>query len=120
MTLSVSELCRSCLISLQKIVSILSHPNHTDSRIKHDQVNEELERFTLFIGNIGALHQPESSMSIESRLNGANDVLTHIFNLLTDLNEATTELLDIVLVKDKEWSLSLTRLMKGVPKRSVK
>jgi hypothetical protein len=67
-----------------------------NERVKHTQVNEELERFTLFIGNIGALHDPESSMSIESRLQGANEVFIHLSTLLDDLIEASTELLDIV------------------------
>ena len=43
------------------------------------------------MGNIGALHRPESSMSLESRLREANDVLTHIQELLDDLNEVAGE-----------------------------
>ncbi|KAF2705151.1 hypothetical protein K504DRAFT_460420 [Pleomassaria siparia CBS 279.74] len=96
MTLSVSDLCRTCLVTLHEVISILSQPHPTDGRIKPAQVNEELDRFALFIGNIGALHPPESSMSMESRLRDANDVLTHTFSLLTDLGDVTTELLDIV------------------------
>ncbi|KAF2870782.1 hypothetical protein BDV95DRAFT_574620 [Massariosphaeria phaeospora] len=97
--LSVSEHCHSCLVSLREVISILSHPDRTDGRVKHAQVNEELDRFSLFIGNIGALHRPESSLSIESRLEEADDILTHILNLLADLNEAARELLDIVSEK---------------------
>jgi nucleoside phosphorylase len=96
MKLSVSEQCRSCLVTLQEVISILSQPDHTDGRVKQAQVNEELERFSLFIGNIGALHRPESPMSMESRLHEANDVLTHIVGLLADLNEGAGELLEIV------------------------
>jgi hypothetical protein len=43
------------------------------------------------MGNIGALHQPETSMSLESRLREANDVFTHILELLNDLNEVAGE-----------------------------
>jgi tetratricopeptide (TPR) repeat protein len=96
MTLSVSDQCRSCLVTLQEVISILSQPDHNDGRVKHAQVCEELDRFSLFIGNIGALHRPESSMSIESRLQEANDVFTHILGLLADLNEVAAELLEIV------------------------
>jgi hypothetical protein len=96
MTLSVSERCRSCLVNLQHVVSLLSQPDRIDERVKHTQVNEELERFVLFVGNIGALHDPESSMSIESRLRGANEVFIHLSTLLDDLTEASTELLDII------------------------
>jgi tetratricopeptide (TPR) repeat protein len=96
MTLSISDQCHSCLITLQEIISILSKPDHNDGRVKHAHVREDLDRFSLFVGNIGALHQSESSMSIESRLQEANDVLTHIMGLLTDLKEVAAELLEIV------------------------
>ncbi|KAJ4350324.1 uncharacterized protein N0V89_008945 [Didymosphaeria variabile] len=96
MTLSVSEQCRSCLVTLQEVISVLSKPGNTNGHVKHAQINEELDRFSLFVGNIGALHRPESSMSIESRLHKANDVLTHILDLLADLNEVAAELLEIV------------------------
>ncbi|USP81803.1 hypothetical protein yc1106_09077 [Curvularia clavata] len=96
MALSISDHCRSCIVSLQEVISILSQPDRSDHHVKASQVCEELDRFSLFIGNIGALHRPESPLSIESRLQDANDVLTHIFGLLTDLNDVTAELLDIV------------------------
>jgi hypothetical protein len=96
MTLSVSDQCYSCLVTLQEVTSILSQPDHNEGCVKYAQVCEELDRFSLFIGNIGALHQPDSSMSIESRLEEAHDVLTHILGLLADLNEVVAELLEIV------------------------
>lgn len=106
MKLSVSEQCRSCLVTLQEVISILSQPDHIDGRVKPAQVNEELERFSLFIGNIGALHRPESPMSMESRLHEADDVLTYILGLLADLNEVAGELLEIVSGK-REGMVSL-------------
>jgi hypothetical protein len=93
MTLSVSDQCRSCLVTFQEIISILSQPDHLDGHVKYTQVSEELDRFSLFVGNIGALHQPESSMSIESRLREVEDVLTHILSLLADLIGVTKDLL---------------------------
>jgi hypothetical protein len=101
MTLSVSERCRSCIVNLQQAVSLLSRPARINERVKHTQVNEELERFVLFVGNIGALHDPESSMSIESRLQEANEVFIHFSTLLDDLKEASTELLHIVSGRKK-------------------
>lgn len=83
-------------MTLKTIVSSLSDPGRQKSRVHHEQVNDELERFSLWMGNIGALHRPDSSMSLESRLREANDVLTHILELLDDLNEITGELLEIV------------------------
>ena len=91
MVASVSKQCRDCIKTLKTIVSPPSDPDRQKSRVHHEQVNDELERFSLWMGNIGALHRPESSMSLESRLREANDVLTHILELLDDLNEVARE-----------------------------
>ncbi len=87
MVAPVSEKCRTCITTLKTTVSTLSDPDRQKGRIHHEQINDELGRFSLWIGNIGALHLPESPMSLESRLREANDVLTHILELLDDLNE---------------------------------
>ncbi|EUC49880.1 hypothetical protein COCMIDRAFT_83255 [Bipolaris oryzae ATCC 44560] len=96
MTLSVSAQCRSCIAILQEVISASPQPDRNGKNSRNLRMREELDRLSLFVGNIGALHQPESPMSIESRLQGAHDVLTHIVGLLDDLKEVTGELLDIV------------------------
>ncbi|KAJ5024206.1 hypothetical protein PSV08DRAFT_185568 [Bipolaris maydis] len=96
MTLSVSDQCRSCIAILQEVISAPPHPDRSGNNAINLLMREELDRFSLFVGNIGALHQPESPMSIESRLQRAHDVLAHILGLLDDLKEVTGELLDIV------------------------
>ncbi|KAF2790436.1 hypothetical protein K505DRAFT_364741 [Melanomma pulvis-pyrius CBS 109.77] len=96
MVASASAQCRACLATLKTVVSTLSDSNKRKGRIHHGQVNDELERFSLWIGNIGALHLPESTMSLESRLCEASDILIHVLELLNDLNEVTGELLAIV------------------------
>ena len=91
MVASVSERCHACITTLKAIVSILSGLDRQTARVHHEQVNDELERFSLWMGNIGSLHPPESTMSLESRLRGDNDVLTHILDLLDDLNMVAGE-----------------------------
>jgi hypothetical protein len=91
MATPVSERCQDCISTLKTVVNLLSGADGARVRIHHYHVNDELERFTLWVGNIGALHRPESSMSIESRLREANDVLIHILELLDDLNEVSGE-----------------------------
>jgi hypothetical protein len=86
METSVSELCWTCIITLTDIVSTLSDPNRKKGQVHDKQVNDELERFRLWMGNIGALNQPESSMSLESRLHKTKDVLDYVLRLLNDLN----------------------------------
>ncbi|KAJ4294170.1 hypothetical protein N0V90_007860 [Kalmusia sp. IMI 367209] len=96
MAVPVSAQCRACITTLKTIISTLSDPNKQKSRLHHQQVNDELERFSLWIGNIGAIHLPESPLSLESRLHGSEYILTHILKLLNDLNEITKELLEMV------------------------
>lgn len=91
MVASVSAQCRACITTLKTIISTLSDPSRQKGRIYHKQVIDELERFSLWMGNIGTLHRPESSMSLESRLREASDVLTHILELLDDLKVAAQE-----------------------------
>lgn len=61
------------------------------SHISQRDVNEELERLSLWVGNIGALHKSESPLSMESRLVEAQEILTHTQDLLGDLVEVTSE-----------------------------
>lgn len=49
------------------------------------------DRFKLWVGNIGANHQPASSLSLESRLAGAAELLQEVLDLLADLTDALTE-----------------------------
>jgi hypothetical protein len=91
MAISASALCLACIQNLKTIGSALSHPNRQNSRIYREQVDDELERFSLWVGNIGAMHVPKSPMSLESRLSDAYDILAHVMALLNDLNEVTGE-----------------------------
>ncbi|CAN9456929.1 unnamed protein product [Alternaria alternata] len=93
---SISDHCRDCVRNLQRVISTWSQSDCRDDLIKKNEVNDDLDRLNLFVGDIGGLHNPESPMSVESRLSGAKDVLTHILSLLSDLNEAAEDLLDIV------------------------
>jgi hypothetical protein len=88
---SVSEHCRASITALKSIISTLFDPDRQNGRVHHEQVSDELERLSLWMGNIGALHRPEHPMSLESRLREANDVLIHILELLDNLHNAAGE-----------------------------
>ena len=96
MTSSMSERSRACVRKLREVISALANPRSADEHVKQVQVNEELDRFILFVGNIGGFHEPESPLSVDSRLREAKDVLNHILGLLDDLVEAAEELRQIV------------------------
>ena len=89
-TTSVSTQCLSCIATLKSILAALSTPR-PKSRLSHSQVKDELERLSLWVGNIGAIHESESPLSMESRLRDASDVLSHIQDLLGDLYEVAVE-----------------------------
>lgn len=91
MMASISEQSQACIDTLKTIVSILSDQNEQNGHVHHGQINDELERLPLWVGNIGALHRPDSPLSVESRLYEARDVLTHVLELLQDLNEVVRE-----------------------------
>ncbi|PVH96841.1 hypothetical protein DM02DRAFT_686847 [Periconia macrospinosa] len=95
MSVSVAEQCRECLTNFTAVASSLAEPDRKPSRVHPRQVKDELDRFSLWIGNIGALHPPMSSMSLESRLREAEEVLSHIQDLLEDLQEVVVQLLSI-------------------------
>ncbi|EJT77121.1 hypothetical protein GGTG_07033 [Gaeumannomyces tritici R3-111a-1] len=54
------------------------------------------DKFILWSGNMGAMHQPSSSLSLECRLSGAQGVLAHIHRLLGDLRDALEEVLPLL------------------------
>ena len=91
MVASIAEQCRACITTLKTISAILSDPYRRKGRVEFLEVTDEFERFTLWIGNIGALNPPASPMSLEARLREAEDVQTHILELLHDLNEVSLE-----------------------------
>jgi hypothetical protein len=91
MTVSSSERCGECVTILKDIIRALSDTKQGGSRLKREQVQDELERFCLWAGNIGAFHAAHSSLSLESRLKEADDVFDHIMALLEDLEEVVSE-----------------------------
>lgn len=89
MFVSTSEQCRDCIETLQETALLLSRPeNENNSLVRREQIEDELARFSLWVGNIDALHRSESSMSLELRLHASYDVLAHVRQLLENLKEA--------------------------------
>lgn len=91
MVATISNQCRTCITLLNTIVSGFSGSDGHSDKAQQNRANDELARFSLWAGNIGSLHPPESSLSLESRLYAAGDVLAHIRELLDDLVEAARD-----------------------------
>ncbi|KAJ4340558.1 hypothetical protein N0V95_007482 [Ascochyta clinopodiicola] len=94
--MSASARRQSCIKILKSIRLAITDSGKQDSLTSREQVDEELGRMSLWIGNIGAMHAPSSPMSLESRLRDGQDILDHILTLLSDLHEVAGELLAIV------------------------
>ena len=91
MAATVSAQCHNIIEILQSVISFLTVGGEPSSQIDQKQVVDELERFSLWVGNIGATHRAESLLSLESRLREASDVLEFVSQLLEDLTEVAAE-----------------------------
>lgn len=91
MVASPSAQCRHTLSSLKNLYSLLEVSKGPESESLERKVLDELERFTLWVGNTGAAHGPQSPLSLESRLQEASEVFEFISTLLEDLSEVARE-----------------------------
>jgi hypothetical protein len=93
MDVPISAQCRSCIASLKTIISKLSSPNQQESQANEyrRKINNELERFSLWIGSVEAMHSQASSMALEWRLRDASEILIYVRQLLSDLTEVIEE-----------------------------
>lgn len=82
--------CKSCLNLLRQAAQSATHEDSSAQHLAR-QVEDQIGRFSLWMGNIGALHPPQSPLSLESRLKQAPDVLEHIRQVLEDLDEVTKD-----------------------------
>lgn len=89
--MEVRSSCRGCIASFQAAISTLKDRGNDKERHLIDKTRDELERFSLWAGNIGALNAPTSPLSLESRLRDVQDILDHIVELLDDLHEAASD-----------------------------
>jgi hypothetical protein len=88
---SIAHRCNLILSSLQ----LIGQSTRANGEPTCSTIEDELDRFRLWAGNLGALQQPKSSLSIESRLVEAPNVLLHVAELLDELVEVARELLSI-------------------------
>jgi hypothetical protein len=75
-----------------QIILLLKDPGQENKAdINHLAVKDELSRFKLWAGNIGALQDASCKTSLEFRLRKVPQVVAHIITLLRDLTTALEE-----------------------------
>jgi hypothetical protein len=87
-TARLGERCIKVKNHLQSLHSAVSEKSHDDFTITKEDIGGQVDRFVLWAGNMGALRNPDSKMSLDSRLNNALEVREHILRQLSYIDEA--------------------------------
>lgn len=72
----------------QSLLDLLDKARTTEASIEPQEVEDILDRFKLWTGNLGALHQAQKRISLESRLADSPEVQGQICEQLEDMQEA--------------------------------
>lgn len=72
----------------QSLLDLLDKARTTEAPIEPQEVEDVLDRFKLWTGNLGALHQAHKRISLESRLGDSLEVHGQICEQLDDMQEA--------------------------------
>lgn len=86
---AIAELERRPSPHFQNHHDLSASPRANDT--KAIDVNDALERFTLWAGNTGALLSPTSRLSLDSRLAAAPETLDRVCEVLNDLADAIAD-----------------------------
>lgn len=70
------------------LLDLLDKAKTTEAPIEQQEAGDILDRFKLWTGNLGALHQAHKRMSLESRLADSPEVRGQICEQLEDMQEA--------------------------------
>ncbi|OTA88374.1 hypothetical protein M434DRAFT_80404, partial [Hypoxylon sp. CO27-5] len=95
---SISERSREVRKSLENLKSQIQKETREDQLlIQPDVIEDILDRYSLWTGNLGALHEPTNRLSLDCRLSAAPEIRDQICEFLDDLQEAIDDLMEISL-----------------------
>lgn len=72
----------------RSLSNLLVETRTTETTLAGETVEDILDRFKLWAGNLGALHEPHKRMSLESRLADHPDLQNMISEQLQNIQEA--------------------------------
>ncbi|KAI3556961.1 regulator of conidiation-1 [Colletotrichum abscissum] len=85
----ISQAARRCHDSLSSLAQEFETSRNTwEHELTERDFAQLLERFEQWAGNLGALRQPSSKLSLDHRLRDSLTVRASIFSMLEDLNES--------------------------------
>lgn len=85
---SIADRCSDVRETLS---SLVASARATETPLELQKVEDMHDRFQLWAGNLGALHQPHKRLSLESRLADSPEVQDHICEQLDDMQEAAQD-----------------------------
>ena len=88
---SISNLARGCLQNLDQVSAMLDGKKIKNASVRSPpqiMLRDELDRFKIWAGNIGATLKPESRASLDHRLKDAPGVVRLVIDCLHDLEES--------------------------------
>ncbi|KAI1413447.1 hypothetical protein F5Y13DRAFT_189354 [Hypoxylon sp. FL1857] len=95
---SISERSREIKKSLRNLKDQIDKDAQKDQPpIRSDAIEDILDRYLLWTGNLGALHEPTNKLSLDCRLLAAPEIRDQICEFLDDLQEAVDDLMEISL-----------------------
>ncbi|KAK1489099.1 hypothetical protein CTAM01_11248 [Colletotrichum tamarilloi] len=93
----ISQAARRCYNSLSSLAQEFEKSRNTwEHELTERDFAQLLERFEQWAGNLGALRQPSSKLSLDHRLRDSPTVTASIFSMLEDLNESAKMATEIV------------------------
>lgn len=109
---AIAELERRPSPHFQNHHDLSASPRANDT--KAIDVNDALERFTLWAGNTGALLSPTSRLSLDSRLAAAPETLDRVCEVLNDLADAIADCKRLLLAWLFDFHAKIAKLHKVV------
>jgi hypothetical protein len=82
----------------QRLLDLIAQTTHAEEitksheaviKISSTSVTDALERFMLWVGNLGAMRGPATKLSLDQRLSAAHDIRSEILRQLDDIAGAS-------------------------------
>lgn len=88
---TISKRCSDVKNSLEDLLAAVGKEPRDGFSITKDDIGDQLDRFLLWAGNLCALRNPKSKLSLDQRLSSAPEVREQILRQFADIEEAVDD-----------------------------